>query len=84
MQSIPIFVDVPIETDHPFVLNLVASIITMTPGTVSVRVDSDVPGQRPVIVVHALDCDDGPALVADIKARYEAPLLEIFGCSRSR
>jgi multisubunit Na+/H+ antiporter MnhE subunit len=29
--------------------------------------------------VHALHCTDEAALVADIKARYEAPLLELLG-----
>jgi len=29
--------------------------------------------------VHALHCTDPAALVADILARYEAPLLEILG-----
>ena len=34
---------------------------------------------RREILVHALDCRDAPAMAADIKARYEAALLEIFG-----
>lgn len=79
----PAIVDVPVETDHPLVLNLLASIITMTPGTVSARVDMREPGSRPTILVHVLDCDDGAALVNDIKTRYERPLLEIFRCSTS-
>ncbi|MEZ5654061.1 MAG: Na+/H+ antiporter subunit E [Burkholderiaceae bacterium] len=81
----PTFVRVPVETRHPYVVDLLASIITMTPGTVSSRVIEPEEGANalPVIVVHALDCDDPQALVADIKARYEAPLLEIYGCSRS-
>jgi multicomponent K+:H+ antiporter subunit E len=29
--------------------------------------------------VHALDCADPAALAAQIKARYERPLMEIFG-----
>lgn len=80
----PTFVEVPVETDHPIVLNLLASIITMTPGTVSATVDGGAAGTRPRILVHALNCDDPPALAADIKSRYERPLLEIFGCSNSR
>lgn len=76
----PVFVEVPVDSTHPYVANLLASIITMTPGTVSARVlepDSD---ERPVIIVHALDSADPEALVRDIKARYEAPLMEIFPC----
>jgi multicomponent K+:H+ antiporter subunit E len=28
--------------------------------------------------VHALNCDDAESMVADMKARYEVPLLTIF------
>ena len=31
-----------------------------------------------LILVHALDCDDPPALAQQIKQRYEAPLRRIF------
>ncbi len=81
----PAFVEVPVRTRHPYVVNLLASIITMTPGTVSARVlepEEFEPG-LPSIVVHVLDCEDADALVADIKNRYEAPLLEIYRCSPS-
>ena len=78
MQSV--FITVPVETDHPLVVNLLASIITMTPGTVSARVNEPAGGGRAAIVVHALDCDDPDALVEEIKTRYEQPLREIFKC----
>jgi len=79
----PAFITVPVETDHDYVINLLASIITMTPGTVSARVHEtpDVPGSS--IVVHVLNCEDEQALIDDIKTRYEKPLLEIFNCSPS-
>lgn len=72
----PAFLEVPLDTEHPFAIGLLASIITMTPGTVSCAVDRE----RQVIHVHALDAPDPPAVVADIKARYERPLKEVFGC----
>ena len=31
--------------------------------------------------MHGLDVADGPALVAELKERYEAPLKEILECS---
>lgn len=70
------FVEVPLDTDHPHVNTFFASIITMTPGTVSCDVDL----ARRVIVVHALDLDDPQSAIAGMKSRYEAPLKEIFGC----
>lgn len=71
----PAWVPVALDVQSPTSITLLAAIITMTPGTVSCVVDD----QRHVILVHALDCSDVPALAADIKARYEAPLKEIFG-----
>jgi multicomponent K+:H+ antiporter subunit E len=71
----PAWVPVPLDVQHPTAVTLLASIITMTPGTVSCVVDET----RREILVHALDCGDVPALAAEIKSRYEAPLKEIFG-----
>jgi len=71
----PAWLRVPLASTHPNVNALFASIITMTPGTVSAVVDEE----RGEIRVHALNCDDAAAMVADMKARYEAPLLRIFG-----
>lgn len=71
----PAWVPVVLDLRDPTAVTLLASIITMTPGTVSCVVDED--AHR--ILVHALDCSDPAAMAADIKARYEAPLKEIFG-----
>lgn len=70
----PAWLRVPLATDHPRVNALFASIITTTPGTVSMTIDEE----RREILVHAINCDDPQAMVADMKARYEAPLMRIF------
>ena len=70
----PGWVPVALDTRHPTAIALFASIITMTPGTVSCVVDEE----RGLLLVHALDCDDGPAMAAQMKARYEQPLRRIF------
>jgi multicomponent K+:H+ antiporter subunit E len=70
----PAWVAVALQSDNPRVNMLLASIITMTPGTVSAVVYS----HRREILVHALSCDDPAALALDIQQRYEAPLLRIF------
>lgn len=72
----PGFVAVPLDVRHPYAISLLASIITITPGTVSADVDD----ARSRILVHALHIDDADALVAQIKMRYERPLQEIFAC----
>lgn len=72
----PAMVEVPIDINSPFVATLLAGIVSLTPGTVSV--DIDLPGG--VLHVHALDVADKAELVATIRNRYEAPLKEVFGC----
>lgn len=71
----PAWVPVPLATDHEWVNSLLATIITTTPGTVSCTIDET----RGEILVHALNCDDPQAMAADIKTRYELPLLRVFG-----
>lgn len=70
------FVDVPLDTDDPYVATILASIITLTPGTLSIDVDMD----KRVVHIHGLDVPDKSVLIDEIKTRYEAPLKEIFGC----
>lgn len=70
----PAWVRVPLDLRHPTAISLFATIITTTPGTVSCVVDE----QHRYILVHALDCRDVPAAAAEMKARYEKPLMEIF------
>jgi multicomponent K+:H+ antiporter subunit E len=73
-QPRPGWVPVVLDTAHPTAVALFASIITMTPGTVSCIVDDE----RGEILVHALDCDDPQAMATQMKQRYERPLRQIF------
>lgn len=70
----PAWIEVPLALTQPTAIALLATIITTTPGTVSCVIDE----KRHLILVHALDCSDGPQMAADIKARYEVLLLAIF------
>lgn len=72
----PAFVEVPLDLRDPFVATILGSIVSLTPGTVSIDVDQE----RWALCVHALDAPDPGALIRDIKQRYEAPLKEIFAC----
>lgn len=72
----PSFVEIPLDTGHPFVATIFGSIVSLTPGTVSIEIDS----AKRILLVHALDVADEATLIATAKARYEAPLMEIFGC----
>ncbi|MGQ5524635.1 Na+/H+ antiporter subunit E [Chitinimonas sp. PSY-7] len=70
------FVWVPLQIRDSHGIAALASIITMTPGTLSADLTED----RLHLLVHALHVEDEAALIACIQARYETPLMEIFGC----
>ncbi len=72
----PAFVEVPLDIRDDFVITMLASVVSLTPGTVSADVSQD----RTLLLVHGLDVADIPEMIATIKQRYEAPLKEIFGC----
>jgi multicomponent K+:H+ antiporter subunit E len=75
----PAFVRVPLDLRTEFAVTVLASTVTLTPGTVSVEVEDDGAGRRR-LVVHALRCLDVDDLVRTIKQRYERRLLEILEC----
>ena len=68
------YVAIPLELTSPEAITVLAGTITMTPGTLSAELAAD--GRA--LLVHGLDVPDPEALVAEIKSRYEARLLEIF------
>lgn len=70
----PAFFELPLDIDNPIAITVLANTITLTPGTVSA--DIDVEGR--CILVHGLHVPDSEEAIARIKARYEAPLKEIF------
>ena len=73
----PAFIEYPLELTHDFAISMLASTISLTPGTVS----SDISIDRRILLIHALDVDDEHVLIETIKQRYERPLMEVFQCS---
>ncbi|MFB4204222.1 Na(+)/H(+) antiporter subunit E1 [wastewater metagenome] len=72
----PAFLIIPLEIREPHGAMALASIITLTPGTVSVQFSAD----RGTLFVHMLDCPDETEAVEDIRTRYERPLKELLEC----
>lgn len=70
----PDFLEIPLEIKHPLGLSILASTISLTPGTVSVDLNND----KKILIVHALHVEDVEAEIQTIKNRYEKPLMEIF------
>lgn len=72
----PGFVAIPLDLKAALPITLLASTISLTPGTVSIEITAD----RKTLYVHALHVKSEKLLVDRIKRRYETPLKEIFGC----
>jgi multicomponent K+:H+ antiporter subunit E len=70
----PGFITYPLELDDDFAITILASTISLTPGTVSAHYDSD----AGTLLIHALHVTDEDELIRQIKERYEGPLKEIF------
>lgn len=70
----PSFVWYPLEIANIHGIAALTSFITLTPGTVSAALSHD----RKYLLIHVLNLEDEAALVAQIKRRYERPLMEIF------
>jgi multicomponent K+:H+ antiporter subunit E len=75
----PAFVRVPVDLRTDFAVTMLASTVTLTPGTVSVDVEGNVADGRQ-LVVHVLRCVDEQEMVQSIKDRYERRLQEILEC----
>ena len=72
----PAFIEVPLDSTHEIALAALISIVSLSPGTLCAELSDD----RTRLVVHVLHLQDEAALVALIKSRDEAPLMEIFAC----
>lgn len=70
----PGFVWIPLDIRNPHGIAALAGIITMTPGTLSAELSPD----RRHLLVHCFHLEDAEATIAQIKARYETPLREVF------
>lgn len=70
----PGFVRVALDLRDANGLAALAMIVCLTPGTAWAELSLD----RASLLLHALEVDDAGAMAAQIKARYERPLMEIF------
>jgi len=73
----PGLVAVPLDLSDAFPITVLASSVTMTPGTVSAEVSAD----KHWLYVHVLNMPEDEQEVIDlIKQRYESRVKEIFEC----
>lgn len=83
----PGFVKVPLDLAHSMPITILASTVSLTPGTVSAEVypwaeslAEGVSSEERFLLIHVLNLKDEQALINTIKTRYEKPLQEIFQC----
>ncbi len=69
----PAFISYPLTVTTDLQITLLAYLITLTPGTLSVDVSDD----RKTLLVHTLDVVDPEALIGHIAAGFEAKVLGV-------
>ena len=74
MKLKPGIIAYPLKVDRDLEITMLANLITLTPGTLSVDVSAD----RKTLYIHALDCSDPDAMRADIAAGFERRIMEAF------
>jgi multicomponent Na+:H+ antiporter subunit E len=70
----PAIVAVPLTVKSDDEITLLANLITLTPGTLSIDVSPD----RSMLFVHVLTLDDREALIAGIAQGFERKVREVF------
>lgn len=70
----PAIIAFPLTVTRDIEITLLANLITLTPGTLTIDVSSD----RKLLYVHALDCRDPEALKQQIASGFERKIIEAF------
>jgi multicomponent Na+:H+ antiporter subunit E len=71
----PVIIGYPLSVKSDFEILLLANMITLTPGTLSVDVSAD----RCKLYIHAIDSRDDAQTIADIERTFERRIREAFG-----
>ena len=70
----PAIVAMPLDAETDAEITLVAALITLTPGTLSMEVSED----RKTLFIHAMYADDPEEVVASLKNGFERRVLEVL------
>ena len=69
----PVIFEYPLEVTKNWQITLLANMITLTPGTLTVNVGHD----NKTLHIHCLDTDDIPGEIEGIKNSFEKAILEV-------
>lgn len=70
----PAIIAYPLTVTSDAQITLLANMITLTPGTLSVDVSDD----RKTLYIHAIDMASREALIGDIAAGFETKVLQVL------
>ena len=70
----PAIIAVPLDIKSDAEITLLANLITLTPGTLSLDVSTD----RRTLFVHAIHVDEVDAFILDIKNGFESQVRKVF------
>ena len=73
-DSVPDIIEMPLDVESDLEIMLLANLISLTPGTLSLDVSED----RKTLYIHAMFAAEPRALVAELKAGMERMVLEVF------
>jgi len=73
----PAFVNYPLTVTSDGQIALLANLITLTPGTLSVDVSDD----KRTLLIHVIDMADADDLIGGIAAGFETHVLRVLRCS---
>lgn len=65
--------EMPIEVEENWEITLLANLITLTPGTLTVAISND----RKRFFIHAMDIDDKEESIHEIKNTFEKAIMEV-------
>lgn len=69
----PSIIAVPLSVDRDFEIAILANMITLTPGTLSLDISSD----KKVLYVHTMYTSDPNEFIKEIKGGFEEKLMEL-------
>lgn len=70
----PAIIAYPLTVKSDAEITLLANLVTLTPGTLSVDVSED----RSILFIHALEMHDREETIASIRNGFEAKIIEVF------
>ena len=70
----PAIIAYPLDVKSDAEITLLANLITLTPGTLSIDVSDD----ASTLYVHAIDAPDIDAIISDIKSSFERRIARVF------